>query len=135
MICIGILSRDSRAKGASLPRFSANVGLLWPDRPLLRRIEAAARAGFRAIEMHWPYDIPASEVAAAVQRHELTVLGINTAPGNLAEREFGLGAAPGREREFQALVDQAIAYCAACKASAIHVMAGCVAPPDRSRAG
>jgi hydroxypyruvate isomerase len=47
-----------------LPRFSANLGLLWPDRPLLQRIEAAARAGFRAIEMHWPYDVPASEIAA-----------------------------------------------------------------------
>lgn len=118
-----------------MPRFSANIGLLWPDRPLLQRIEAAARAGFRAIEMHWPYDFPASEVAAVVQRHELTVLGINTAPGNLDLRELGLGAAPGRECEFQALVDQAIAYCAACKASAIHVMAGCVAPSeDRSRA-
>lgn len=118
-----------------MPRFSANIGLLWPDRPLLQRIEAAARAGFRAIEMHWPYDIPASEVAAAVQLHELTVLGINTAPGNLARREFGLGAAPGREREFQTLMDQAVAYGVACKASAIHVMAGCVAPSDRARAG
>ena len=64
-----------------MPRFSANLGLLWPDRPLPQRIEAAARAGFRAIEMHFPYDVPATEVAAAARRNDLALLGINTFPG------------------------------------------------------
>jgi hydroxypyruvate isomerase len=117
-----------------LPRFSANLGLLWPDRPLLQRIEAAARAGFRAIEMHWPYDVPAAEVAAVANRLGLTILGINTAPGDLTRGEIGLGALPGRERDFQAALDQSIAYCAGCGASAIHVMAGKVAASDRQRA-
>ena len=117
-----------------MPRFSANLGLLWPDRPLLQRVEAAARAGFRAIEMHWPYDVPASELAAMARRHELTVLGINTAPGDLARGERGLGAVPGRESDFQATVDQSIAYCIASGATAIHVMAGNVADSDRLRA-
>jgi 2-dehydrotetronate isomerase len=129
-----------------LPRFSANLGLLWPDRPLLQRVEAAARAGFRAIEMHWPYDVPASELAAVARRYELTVLGINTAPGDWSRGsgdvpnggfprgERGLGAVPGRERDFQATVDQSIGYCLACGAGAIHVMAGNVATPDRPRA-
>ena len=121
-------------ESAALPRFSANLGLLWPDRPLLQRVEAAARAGFRAIEMHWPYDVPASELAAVARRHELTVLGINTAPGDFARGERGLGAVPGRESDFQATVDQAIAYGLACGASAIHVMAGNVAAADRHRA-
>jgi hydroxypyruvate isomerase len=118
---------------AVLPRFSANLGLLWPDRPLLQRIEAAARAGFRAIEMHWPYDVPAGEVAAAAERYGLTILGINTAPGDLSRGERGLGALPGRERDFQATVDESIAYCSRCGASAIHVMAGNVAAPDREQ--
>jgi len=117
-----------------LPRFSANLGLLWRDRPLLQRIEAAGRAGFRAIEMHWPYEVPAAEVAAVAQRHGLTILGINTAPGDFARGERGLGAVVGRERDFQAAVDQSISYCAECGASAIHVMAGNVAAPDRPRA-
>jgi hydroxypyruvate isomerase len=117
-----------------LPRFSANVGLLWPDRPLLQRIEAAARAGFRAIEMHWPYDVPAAEVAALATQNQLTLLGINTAPGDQSRGEFGLAALPGRERDFQALMDQAVAYCVACGARAIHVMAGCVAASDHQRA-
>ena len=45
----------------SMPRFSANLGFLWPDRPLLARVDAAGRAGFKAIELHWPYDVPAEE--------------------------------------------------------------------------
>lgn len=117
-----------------MPRFSANVGLLWPDRPLPQRLEAAARAGFRAVEMHWPYEVPAAEVAAAARRGELTLLGINTAPGDVARGERGLGALPGRERDFEATLDQSIAYCLECGARAIHVMAGNVAPADWQRA-
>jgi hydroxypyruvate isomerase len=115
-------------------RFSANLGLLWSDRPLLERIEAAARAGFRAVEMHWPYDVPAIEVAAAARRTGVTLLGINTAPGNFAAGERGLGAIPGREREFQAVMDQAVEYCRVSGASAIHVMAGNVAAADKESA-
>src|SRR3954462_6044175 len=100
-------------------RFSANLGLLWSDRPLLQRIEAAARAGFRAVEMHWPYDVPASEVAATVRRTGVALLGINTSPGNFAAGERGLGAVPGREQYFQASVDQAIDYCRISGAKAI----------------
>jgi len=115
-------------------RFSANLGLMWSDRPLLARIEAAARAGFRAVEMHWPYDVPASAVAATARRAGVALLGINTAPGNFAAGERGLGALPGREQDFQASVDQAIDYCLHSGATAIHVMAGNVAPPEKARA-
>ena len=115
-------------------RFSANLGLLWPERPLLDRIEAAARAGFRAVEMHWPYDVPASEVAETARRTDVTLLGINTAPGNFAAGERGLGAVPGREQDFQATVDQAVEYCRRSGATAIHVMAGNVPVTEKARA-
>jgi hydroxypyruvate isomerase len=115
-------------------RFSANLGLLWPDRPLLARIEAAARAGFQAVEMHWPYDVPASEVAATVRRTGVTLLGINTAPGNWAAGERGLGAIAGREPDFQAAMDQAVEYCRVSGATAIHAMAGNVGAADKERA-
>jgi hydroxypyruvate isomerase len=101
---------------------------------LLQRIEAAARAGFRAIEMHCPYEVPAAEVAAAARRNGLRLLGINTVLGDVAGGERGLGALPGRERDFQAAVDQAIAYCVVSGASAIHAMAGNVAADERQRA-
>ena len=105
-----------------MPRFSANLGFLWPDRPLLDRIDAAAAAGFRAIELHWPYDTPAAAVRARCEAHGLELLGVNTSRGH--EGEFGLGALPGREAEFQAAVDQSIAFCVAAGGGAIHCMAG-----------
>jgi len=129
------LPRVRFTRGAiDLPRFSANLGLLWPDRPLLRRLEAAAQAGFRAVEMHFPYDVPAPEVAAAAHRYGLELRGINTSPGDFPRGERGLGALPGRERDFQAAVDQSIDYCIVSGARAIHVMAGSVAAADRVRA-
>ena len=112
-------------------RFSANVGFLWADRPLVARIEAAAHAGFRAVEMHWPYEVPAVQVAEAARRNGVTLLGINTAPGRFAAGERGLGAVPGREHEFQQTVDQSIEYCRVSGATAIHAMAGNVAPAER----
>jgi 2-dehydrotetronate isomerase len=115
-------------------RFSANLGLLWTERPLLDRIESAARAGFRAVEMHWPYDVPASDVAATIRRTGVTLLGINTAPGDFAAGERGLGAVPGREADFQATVDQAVEYGRLAGATAIHVMAGNVPVADKVRA-
>ena len=116
-------------------RYSANLGFLWPDRPLLARIDAAAHAGFKAIELHWPYDTPAAAVRARCERHGLQLLGINTVRGDLGAGENGLGALAGREAEFQAAVDQSIAYCLAAGGTAIHCMAGFVPPEAREAAG
>jgi len=84
--------------------------------------------------MHFPYDVPAAEVAAAARRNDLVLLGINTRPGDLSRGDRGLGALPGREHDFAAAVDESIAYCVASGARAIHVMAGNVAEADRQRA-
>jgi len=117
-----------------MPRFSANLGFLWPDRLLLDRIDAAARAGFRAIELHWPYDTPAQAVADACARNNLALLGLNTAVGDATAGEFGLGALPGRESDFRSAFDQAADYARAAGAKAIHVMAGVVPPDSRADA-
>ncbi|HZO22054.1 MAG TPA: TIM barrel protein [Steroidobacteraceae bacterium] len=115
-------------------RFAANLGLLWPDRPLLARLEAAAQAGFRAVEMHWPYEVAAETLGEVARRNQLTLLGINTSPGQFEAGERGLGALIGRELHFQASVDQAIAYCRIAGARAIHAMAGNVPSAERLRA-
>lgn len=115
-------------------RFSANLGFLWSDLPLLERIDRAAHAGFHAIELHWPYDTPAKSVREACERHRLTLLGINTAVGDAARAEFGLGALAGREADFQAAVDQSLAFCRDSGANAVHAMAGVVPPGQRAKA-
>lgn len=115
-----------------MPRFSANLGFLWPDRPLIERIDAAARAGFKAIELHWPYETPAAHVRARCEQHGLKLLAINTVRGKPGEN--GLGALAGREQEFQAAVDQSIAYSLEAGCSAIHCMAGFVAADKRAQA-
>ena len=103
-------------------KFSANLGFLWADRPLPDAIRAAAAAGFDAVECHWPYDVPAAEVQAALSETGLPLLGLNTRRG--APGENGLAAVPGREAEARSTIDEAIAYADAVDAGAIHVMAG-----------
>ena len=105
-------------------KFSANLGFLWNDRPLPDAIHAAKAAGFDAVECHWPYDIPASEVLIALSETGLKMLGLNTRRGNVLAGENGLSAVVGREVEARANIDEAIAYAAAIKAKNIHVMAG-----------
>lgn len=115
-----------------MPKFSANLGFLWSDRPLPGRIEAAARAGFKAVELHWPYETPPQGIRDACAAHGLTLLGLNTAIGDPAAGEFGLGAVAGREQAFQDAVDQSRDYARIAGASAIHLMAGIV-PAERKR--
>ena len=109
-----------------MPRFSANLGFLFSDRPELERVAAAAAAGFTAVEMHWPYQIPAAAMREALTHNRLTMLGLNTSVGNAAAGDFGLGAQTGRESEFQQAVDQALSYGSKIGASAVHCMAGAV---------
>jgi len=114
-----------------MPKFSANLGFLWPDRPLVERIAAAARAGFRAVEMHWPYDLPPDDVRDLCAQLGLTLLGINTLRGDVDKGEFGLGAAVGREADFDRHFQQALDWGRRAGASAIHVMAGVATPENR----
>jgi hydroxypyruvate isomerase len=116
-----------------MPRFAANLGYLFTDRPMLERIDAAAKAGFKAIELQFPYDVAASQVKVAIERNALTVLGINTPPG-AGDGEFGVAAIPGREREFHEVFGRALDYISAIGGSAVHCLAGKVPPEQRPAA-
>jgi len=113
-------------------RFSANLGFLWADRPLPDAIRAAKQAGFDAVECHWPYDVPAADVAAALAETGLPMLGLNTRRGNPGEN--GLAALPGRGAEARAAVDEALAYAQATNTGAVHVMAGFAEGPEAEAA-
>src|SRR5665811_1543313 len=116
-----------------MPHFAANLGYLFTDRARLERIDAAAACGFKAIELQFPYDVPASAVKAAIARNRLTVLGVNTPPGE-RDGEFGLAAVPGREKDWQILFARALDYISAIGGTAIHCLAGKVAPEQRPAA-
>jgi len=115
-----------------MPRFSAHLGYLFHDRPLLERIDAAAAAGFKAIEGRFPDGVPAADFRRAVERNKVKVLGINTPSGG--EGEFGLCAIPGREEEWEASFAQALDYVTTVGGLAIHCLAGKV-PQDQRRQG
>lgn len=115
-----------------MPRFSAHLGYLFQDRPLLQRIDAAAAAGFKAIEGRFPDGVSADDFKRAAERNQLKVLGINTPQGG--EGEFGVGALPGRQDDWRAGFAQTLDYVAAVGGVAIHCLAGMVAPGDRGKA-
>ncbi|MBM1221698.1 TIM barrel protein [Ponticoccus sp. SC2-23] len=108
--------------GRTGPRFSANLGFLWSDLPLPDAIRAAARAGFDAVELHWPYDVPSGDVASALAETGLPCLGLNTSRGGPGD--FGLAALPGREAEARDATRAALTYAADIGARHVHVMAG-----------
>ncbi|MEL6966500.1 MAG: TIM barrel protein [Pseudomonadota bacterium] len=106
------------------PKFSANLGFLWTDRPLADAIRAAHAAGFDAVECHWPYGEPVQAVRAALSETGLPMLGLNTTRGDVAGGENGLCGLPGREMDAQRSIVEAVEYADAIGAQAVHVMAG-----------
>jgi hydroxypyruvate isomerase len=116
-----------------MPRFSAHVGYLFPDRSLLDRFDAVAAAGFKAVDMPAPYEVPAAALAEAVKRNGLTPLGINT-PRHGEGGSHGLAALPGREKDWEKSFDLALDYALTIGNSAIHCMSGIVADGERAAA-
>ena len=105
-------------------RFSANLGFLWADRSLPEAIHAAKKAGFEAVECHWPYENDVDAVKQALIETGLPMLGLNTVRGDAGAGENGLSALPDRQEEAQAAIEQAVDYAAHIGCKNIHVMAG-----------
>ena len=111
-----------------MPRFAANLSMLYPQHAFIDRFAAAAADGFAAVEYLFPYEHPASELAAQLTAHGLQQVLFNAPPGDFAQGERGIAALPGREDEFRRGIRQALAYAAALNCPRLHVMAGLV--PD-----
>ena len=116
-----------------MPRFAANLGYLFTEHPLIERVGAAAAAGFKAIELQFPYDAPAAAMKSEIGKRRLTILGVNTPRGE-REGEFGLAAVPGREKDWEAQFARALDYAAAIGGSAVHCLAGMVEANERPAA-
>lgn len=107
-------------------RFAANLSTLFTERPFPERFEAAAKAGFRAVEFLFPYEWPPGDVRAALDRHGLDLALFNAPPGDWAAGERGLAALPGRELAFREAFEQALHYARVLRPARLHVMAGLV---------
>jgi hydroxypyruvate isomerase len=115
-----------------MPKFAANLSMMFNEGPFLDRFAMAAEAGFNAVEFLFPYDFPPNDIRQRLQEHQLTQALFNMPPGNWDAGERGLAAVPGREADFQRAIEQAIPYIEATGVGRIHAMAGIV--PDGQRA-
>lgn len=107
-----------------MPRFAANISMLYPEHALLDRIGAAARDGFAAVEVQAPYAARAADFRAALDAAGAQLVLMNAPQGDFDAGERGLAALPGREREFEASIAQALSYARTTGAPRLHVMAG-----------
>jgi hydroxypyruvate isomerase len=115
-----------------MPRFAANLSLLFGEHDFLDRFAAAADAGFTAAEYLFPYQYPAAEIARRLARSGLEPVLFNLPPGDEAKGERGLAALPGREAEFARSVEIAIDYALAAGCRQLHCLAG-RPPPEVER--
>jgi len=116
-----------------MPRFNANLSWLFQELPFFDRFGAAANAGFKGIEILFPYDQPAQEIRSALEAQHQEMVLINSPPGNFGAGERGLAALPGREQEFRDTFDQALAYAELLQCKRIHIMSGIVADEQAAR--
>jgi len=121
-----------------MPKFAANLSMMYTELPFLSRFEAAAQDGFKAVEYLFPYAYPAAELAACLKANNLQQVLFNAPPGGTDSASIakawdvdgskGTACIPGREAEFKAGVALALTYAEALDCPRIHVMAGLV--PD-----
>ena len=116
-----------------MPRFAANISMMYPDLPFLERFEAAAQDGFKAVEYLFPYAYPAAELAARLQGHGLQQVLFNMPPGGQTlpdmltawdQGDRGTACQPGREAEFRAGLMRALEYAQALACPRVHAMVG-----------
>ncbi|MBG6248343.1 MULTISPECIES: 2-oxo-tetronate isomerase [Symbiopectobacterium] len=107
-----------------MPRFAANLSMLFTEVPFLARFEAAARAGFSAVEFLFPYAYQAEDIGQELRRNGLQLALFNVNPGDYAGGERGLAVLPGREREFKETLEQALDYAGHLGCGKLHVMSG-----------
>jgi hydroxypyruvate isomerase len=114
-----------------MPKFAANLTMLFNELPFLDRFEAAAKADFKAVEFLFPYAWPAQEIKQRLDAHGLTLVLHNLPAGNWEAGERGIACHPDRVEEFRAGVATAISYAKALGVSQLNCLAG-KAPADVS---
>src|ERR1700677_4471900 len=116
-----------------MPRFAANLTMMYTEHDFLDRFGAAAHDGFTAVEYLFPYDYSAATLAAHLKEHGLRQVLFNSPPGDWKAGERGIAALPGREQECRDGFLRALKYARALECPRIHAMAG-IAPKGANRA-
>jgi hydroxypyruvate isomerase len=116
-----------------MPRFAANLSLMYGEFAFLDRFAAARRDGFAAVEFLFPYEHAPTVLAGLLQAHGLQHVLFNASPGDWAAGDRGLACLPGREADFKRSIAQALDYAQALACPRVHVMAG-LAPLGADRA-
>ncbi|MGB2815400.1 MAG: hydroxypyruvate isomerase [Dehalococcoidales bacterium] len=119
-----------------MPKFSANLSMLFTEVGFGDRFESAAKAGFKAVECQFPYELPKEEIAAKLDKLGLEFVLHNIPAGSWAAGERGIACLPGRESEFKDGVGKAIEYAKALKCPRINCLVGLTpkdAPADKVR--
>lgn len=107
-----------------MPKFAANLSMMFNEVPFPERFAAAAKAGFKAVEFLFPYDYTPAQVAGWLKENNLKNALFNMPPGNWAAGDRGMASIPGREQEFCDGVAKAIEYALALGTPTVHAMAG-----------
>jgi hydroxypyruvate isomerase len=107
-----------------MPRFCANLSMLYNEVDFLDRFAAAAADGFEGVEYLFPYPFPKEELAAQLQQHGLVQVLHNLPAGNWGKGERGLACLPDRVEEFRAGVSQAIEYATALGCRQLNCLVG-----------
>ena len=107
-----------------MPRFAANITFLFTELPFLDRFEAAARAGFRGVEFHYPFAIEPLEIRKRLDAHGLTPVLMNIRSGKPERDEWGFAGIPGRKETFRLCVIEAIEYALEIGIKQINCLAG-----------
>lgn len=110
-----------------MPRFAANLSMMFTERPFMQRFDAAAAAGFEAVEFLFPYSWSAVEIRGALDRNGLELALFNADPGDWEAGERGLASVVGREAAFRDSITQALDYAALLRPGCVHIMAGLAA--------
>ncbi|MBJ3784520.1 2-oxo-tetronate isomerase [Devosia sediminis] len=111
-----------------MPRFSANLSMLYPELDFLERFAAAAADGFAAVEYVGAYDREPQVLRDLLDRHDLTQALFNLPAGNWAAGERGIACLPDRIDAFRESVDTAIRYAEATRCNQVNCLAGIVPP-------
>ena len=107
-----------------MPRFAANLSMMFNEVPFLDRFALAAKAGFKGVEFLFPYEHPAAEIAARLKDNGLQQVLFNAPAGDFAKGERGMAAIPGKQAAFRETIKLALEYATTLACPRLHIMAG-----------